>query len=893
MRGLSSWVIAVWALAFALLILNAAVSIYNIDVLIESDRAVDHSRDVSGALGDLMSALKDAETGQRGFQITGRDEYLTPFATAKKTIPEHLDRLRQLTANDPFHSPRVAILTDLVATKMATLHDAIGFRRTAGPEAAWDRLVQAEGKDRMDQIRALAAEMERHEDDVLVHQSQIAESRYRSSRFTALLGGMLTVLMVAMAFALVRRELSRRQRAENDARRAAEEVAASQKATADTLALLDAFFANLPIGAAFFDLEQRYLRINEPLAASNGKPVEVHLGRRMLEAVPDMPRDVVNDLQTVAATGRPILNRRIVGRPGAPDRIWLTNFFPVRTAAGLPVGVGVVAQDVTERLAAENRLRESEAMYRAVFDTAVDGIITIDERANVETYNPAAERLFGYPAADVIGKNANILMPDTYGREHDEQIGQFWQHKLRPGAGGRQVEGRRQDGTTFPMELAVSETLVNGRRVFTEIVRDITERKRAEDALRNSLDRFRSLVEAVPQMVCVMDPSGALTQVNGRWIAYTGMSSAECRNLLVAVHPEDAPEAAERWWAALAHTPDRFTHECRLRSADGEYRWMLVAAVPLQAGDGSVLQWVATLTDVDDQKRQSEILAALVKMRTAELESANHLLREEIAERTRAESRAKAAAIELGRSNEDLERFAYVASHDLQEPLRKIQSFGDRLLKRYYDVLGEDGQEQVDRMKSAATRMRTLIEALLKFSRVSTRGQPFSAVDLNGVMKEALSDLELRISQTSGRVDVECLPQIEADPVQMRQLFQNLVGNALKFHKPGVPPVVSIQATEWGSLPQDAEPRPPSGRGYRIAVSDNGIGFDQAYSDRVFEVFQRLHGRGAYEGTGIGLAICRKIVQRHGGEINVRSRVGEGTVFFIDLPTFAGAVTSK
>jgi signal transduction histidine kinase len=184
--------------------------------------------------------------------------------------------------------------------------------------------------------------------------------------------------------------------------------------------------------------------------------------------------------------------------------------------------------------------------------------------------------------------------------------------------------------------------------------------------------------------------------------------------------------------------------------------------------------------------------------------------------------------------------------------------------------------------------MRTLIDDLLTFSRVSTKVQPFAAVDLGEIVRDVVSDLETRVAQTGGRVDLGELPRIAADPMQMRQLFQNLIGNALKFARPGVPPEVTVRAAPWASLPVEADPPPPTGDGFRITVADNGIGFDPAYAERVFELFQRLHGRGEYEGTGIGLAIVRKIVQRHGGQINARSREGQGATFVIDLPAAAG-----
>jgi signal transduction histidine kinase len=251
------------------------------------------------------------------------------------------------------------------------------------------------------------------------------------------------------------------------------------------------------------------------------------------------------------------------------------------------------------------------------------------------------------------------------------------------------------------------------------------------------------------------------------------------------------------------------------------------------------------------------------------------------------EAKASAEALshyteELERSNRELEQFAYVASHDLQEPLRKIQAFGDRLNKKYASTLGDDGLDYLVRMQSAANRMQTLIQDLLTFSRVTTRAQPFVPVDLAPLASDVLNDLETRLEETGGRVELGALPVIEAEPLQMRLLLQNLIGNALKFHREGQPPVVRLRAHEI----EMESPAGPAGasKGVQLLIEDNGIGFDQKYADQIFGVFQRLHGRQEYEGTGIGLAVCRKIVERHGGTITARSAPGEGATFIVTLP---------
>jgi PAS domain S-box-containing protein len=248
-----------------------------------------------------------------------------------------------------------------------------------------------------------------------------------------------------------------------------------------------------------------------------------------------------------------------------------------------------------------------------------------------------------------------------------------------------------------------------------------------------------------------------------------------------------------------------------------------------------------------------------------------------VAERTaalsRSEAKHRAYAVELEQSNQQLQDFAYIASHDLQEPLRKIHAFSDRLKSRYNAALDERGLDYLARIQQAVIRMQTLIQDLLTFSRVTTKAQPFVRVDLNKIILEVLSDLEMRIDEVKGQVRLGKLPTIEADPTQIRQLFQNLISNALKFHRPGHAPVVNIESHEGG----------PEGC-IQVLIADNGIGFDEKYIDRIFGVFQRLHGQSEYEGTGIGLAICRKIVERHQGNITASSAPDQGAVFVVTLP---------
>jgi light-regulated signal transduction histidine kinase (bacteriophytochrome) len=267
----------------------------------------------------------------------------------------------------------------------------------------------------------------------------------------------------------------------------------------------------------------------------------------------------------------------------------------------------------------------------------------------------------------------------------------------------------------------------------------------------------------------------------------------------------------------------------------------------------------------------------LQRMKVAEREIASARLAREKAERERELRKKEKEALKkftfkLQKSNQDLQEFAYIASHDLQEPLRKIQAFGERLQTTCNDLLSEKGKEYLGYMIGAAVRMQNLVNGLLKFSRVTTKAQPFKKVNLQQIIKEVLIDLETRLDETGGEVKVDPLPVVDADELQIRQLFQNLIGNALKFRKPDTAPVIKVYSKKANA------------ENCILFVEDNGIGFEKKYEDKIFQVFQRLHNRNQYEGSGMGLAICRKIVERHGGTITAESVVNQGSKFIITLP---------
>lgn len=527
--------------------------------------------------------------------------------------------------------------------------------------------------------------------------------------------------------------------------------------------------------------------------------------------------------------------------------------------------------DITDSKEAEKALRESEQRYQTIARVSPVGIFQADAGGNNIYLNERGCEITGLTLEESLGTGWN----KTLHPEDRDRVTREWERGVKE---NRMLKSEyrllRPDGTfswVFCQSVALRDEAgqVTG---YLGTLSDITERVEAEAELRQYKDnleqlveertaelgqayaqlqeteetarkneaRYRAIVEDQTELICRFKPDGTLTFVNPAYCRYFNKKEEELvgKNFMPMI-PEEDWAKAQTALANLSRENPVVTIEHRVIMPDSEVRWQ---------------QWTDRV--VYDEKGKAMETQAVGR---------------DISDRKLAEEELKAYAAKLEISNRELQDFAYVASHDLQEPLRKIQAFGDRLNSKYGDVLTDKGRDYLARMQNAAARMQVLIEDLLSFSRVTTKAQPFLPVNLKEITTAVVSDLEVRIEETGGRVEIGTLPQVEGDASQMRQLFQNLIGNALKFHKKDVPPLVKVEATRQGNM-------------YEIKVIDNGIGFEEKYSDRIFTIFQRLHGRSTYEGTGIGLAVCRKIVERHGGTITAQSIPGEGATFIFTLP---------
>ena len=550
---------------------------------------------------------------------------------------------------------------------------------------------------------------------------------------------------------------------------------------------------------------------------------------------------------------------------------------PVHDEGDNVVGMVGVSTDVSEREEAVRALRQSELRFRRAFEDAGIGMALLKPDGRYLQANRALCEIVGYTEAELLDKTfREITHPDDL--EQGLEINRIM---LRGDARSTSIEKRyvRKDGSAVWAHLTVSmlRDTSDEPLYYISLVQDITERKKTEAALKESEARYRSLVEQIPAIIYVE----AVDEGETKWdMLYVSPQQEELLGFSTEEWMSDS-----RLWQRLLHPDDRervmaedertdrtgepFRIDYRFIARDGRTVWVRDEALLVHDDDGRPLFWQGVMYDITEQKRVEE-----------EIQRLNEGLERRVAERT---AQLEAYAGRLAASNRELQDFAYVASHDLQEPLRKVLAFGERLRTRSADVLDERGLDYLGRMEDAAGRMQKLVQDLLVLSRVTTRARPFEPVDLKEVVDEVLSDLEARLEETGGTVEVGELPTLEADRSQMRQLLQNLIGNALKFHKEGRPPSVKVFGEPLGGLGEGGA-SPADGGVYRLVVEDDGIGFDERYLDGIFAPFERLHGRGAYEGTGMGLAICRKVVERHGGEITARSSPGEGSAFVVTLP---------
>jgi two-component system CheB/CheR fusion protein len=367
----------------------------------------------------------------------------------------------------------------------------------------------------------------------------------------------------------------------------------------------------------------------------------------------------------------------------------------------------------------------------------------------------------------------------------------------------------------------------------------------------------------MPLIVCTAEPDFSINFVNNQFENYTGMPQKDAlgNGWHEVISSEDLKALLQSWKNAV-HVKADFEKEIRVKTQSGEYQWNLLRA-KARFSNGELINWVITIIDIHSQKVLNETLERKVIQRTQELQQMNEALEA---------------------SNHDLQQFASVASHDLQEPLRKIHMFSKLIKDKHANIIPTDARQYLEKIMQSSTRMKSIITNVLNFSRLSADDNNFELIDLNDLISDLKDDLEVTIKERNATIDVISDCKVEVIPGQIRQVFQNLISNSLKFSQPDVAPVINIQAELVEEKAFDSR-HLDTGGFCRISIRDNGIGFEDKFKENIFALFHRLHSKDRYEGTGIGLAIVKKIVEKHHGIITAHSKAGEGATFVIVLPT--------
>ena len=926
-----------------LILVGMGFSTYSNWAHLRQDLAEDlHARNDLVATIELISRLTDAETGQRGYLLTGSDDYLVPYEKSKSVIPALLDRVAEAAGTDPKLAEDAKLLRRYSEEKMAELAATVSIRREKGLDAVLQEVRTNQGKAAMDSIRAVGAKMTDREFELLKQRrSVIADTALRTFwlRLAGLSGLLLAILFLRRA---VDSGIHAREKLVIDL------AQANQKLEITLMSIGDAVIASDERGritlmntvaeeltgwqrkeAEGQPVDKIFHIVNEETRALVESPVDrvlrtgavaglanhtVLIGKEGREVPIDDSgapiRDARNQVVGVVLVFRDISKRReqevqidkwqrifrqagfgvailvnggktilevnasfarmhgyspeeLRGKPFAElvdgglnhedahdhavyesvhrrkeggSFYALTDATVFRNAAGEPLFRAAYFADITDRKAAELNLRHSEERFRAAAEAMGDVIWTNNPKGEMVGEQPGWAAFTGQSFEDYQGFGGSKAI-------HPDDIGLFraWQRAVvEVKKFTAECRVRRRDGQYRLMSSTAVPVLNEDRTVreWVGAMTDITDLRRGEEEVRDSDERFQGLATAFPQLVWSSKPDGNLEYANALWKEYTGPSGEECGFWDNLVHPEDAGPHMERWRESMA-SGQMFESQARLRrAADGTYRWFICRAVPVRGRENRIVRWLGACTDINDQMNYA-----------VDLRITNEALQ---------------------RSNADLEQFAYAASHDLQEPLRMISLYTQLLQEEYAGVLDETARSYVDFAVSGAQRMERLLQDLMAYSRVSGAPQgQIETSDAKIALETALGNLEAAVRKSGAQLHVGDLPPVTVPSVHLVLLFQNLVGNALKYCGGNVPEV-------WIDAAR-------ADRFWKFSVRDNGIGIEPQYAKQIFGVFKRLHGA-EYEGTGIGLAVCQRIVERTGGRIWLESTPGGGSTFYFTLP---------
>jgi PAS domain S-box-containing protein len=804
--------------AILALLVVGAISYRGMVEVRESDRWVRHTLEVLKNLQDLLAFMRTVESSARGYLLTGNESFLEVYRAGIVRTAKDQAIVRNLTVDNAEQQRRLDTLATLATQEFQLADKVLNLRRTTGLQAAIEASQEESGQQIMDDIQTLIGRMQDEEFRLLVAREGDAKRRFRQTITGLIFGTLLGLFITCFAGWSAQRDFA--------ALGLAEEALREGEGRFRTLA------NNIPQLAWMADEKGYIFWYNDRWFDYTGTTHEEMAGWGWQKVHhPDHVRQVVEKITHCFRTGEIWEDTfPLRGRDGS-YRLFLSRAVPIRDPEGKILRWFGTNTDISES-------KESGAKYRGLLEAAPDAMVVVDQGGKIVLLNVQAEKQFGYSRDELVGQKVKNIIPKGFAERLIADGTRSAAEALAQQIGtGIELIARRKNGSEFPIEIMLSPLESAEGTLVTAAIRDISVRRAAEKHLAQMEGRYRGLLEAAPDAMVVVNQRGEIVLLNVQAEKQFGYSRDELVGQKVTnIIPEGF---AERLVADALRPEDE--------------------ALAQQIGTGIEL--------IARRKNGSEFP---IEIMLSPLESAGGILVtaavRDITARKQAEANLLNKVEELNRSNEELGQFAYIASHDLQEPLRMVASYTQLLSRRYKGKLDSDADEFIAFAVGGASHMQRLIQDLLTYSRVGTKGRELLDISSEAALQQALINLRGAIEEKSALVTHDTLPSVMADESQLIQLFQNLVGNAIKYQNPGIPRV-HISAARNGC------------KKWMFSVKDNGLGIDSQYFEKIFGMFQRLHKREEFAGTGIGLAICKKIVERHGGSISVESQPGQGSTF--------------
>jgi PAS domain S-box-containing protein len=800
----------------------------------EAGALVTHSSEELRQIENIRSGMANLESSQRGYVITGDEHLIAQRADLQTTVQKDLGALHDLTTDNRSHQELLGRLARAVAARTAFGDEAIELRRQQGFPAAQSLITTGAGLALTDEINRLIASM-RDSEYALLLERQKEVGIAATSTFLLLPSGIflsLTILSLALFF------LNAGMAGEKQTR---EKLRASLKDVGDLQHALD---------------EHAIVAITDPLGRItyvNDKFCEISRYSRA-ELIGQDHRIVnsgyhakafIRNLWGTISQGQ-VWHGELKNRAKGGSSYWVdTTIVPFLNATGQPRQYVAIRTDITERKLVE----ESSRLLASIVNCSNDAIISKDLNSIVTSWNAGAERIFGYTTVEMLGQSITRLIP-PHRREEETEI----MAKITKGQSVENFETIRaaKDGRLIDISVTISPIRNHAGRIVgaSKVARDITEQKAAQEALNQSEKQFRTMIDSIPQLTWMAEPDGRIFCYNKRWFDYTGTTPEKMEGWgWKDVHdPAFLPKVMEGWTAAIA-TGDPFEMEFPLRAANGTFGWFLTRVFPIKDDAGKVVRWFGTNTDLSLQRDAAEKIREL-----------NVKLEQRVAERT----------AELEAANKELEAFSYSVSHDLRSPLRAVDGFSQAVLEDFAHLLPEQGRKDLQTIRSSAQRMGRLIDDLLAFSRLGRTSLKKHEINTTKLVRSVLAELGLPKEGAKAEILVGELQVCQGDPALLNQVWVNLLSNAFKYSSNCPAPLIQV-----GSRLEEGETV--------FFVRDNGAGFDMRYAAKLFGVFQRLHRLDEFEGTGVGLAIVQRIIQRHGGRIWADAKPNAGATFHFTL----------